>query len=232
MTTKSPDPRDAPVRPAATVVLLRDAPRGLEVLLTLRPKHLRFMGGAAVFPGGALSPADLDPGWNEHSALSRAEAAASMGEDDEAAALGAYVCALREAFEEVGFLVGSGSIDSVKRHDADDAAPFLASCVEHSVVLGTDRLVPAGRWVTPLGSPIRFDTVFFLAAADGWEPVPDPNEVAGCRWVTPTEALAELAEGDLMMAPPTVEMLQRLEAYETTARRVRGSDGSGAEGCR
>ena len=230
MTTDPPDSRDAPVRPAATVVLLRDTPRGIEVLLTLRPKHLRFMGGAAVFPGGSLAASDLDPAWAQHSALSRAEAAVSMGEEDEAAALGAYVCALREAFEEVGFIAGSGSIDAVMRHDAEDASAFLASCIEHSVVLATDRLVPAGRWVTPLGSPIRFDTVFFLAAADGWEPVPDPNEVAGCRWVTPADALAELAEGDLMMAPPTVEMLQRLEAYQTRADAFEGLKDQGLKG--
>jgi glyoxylase-like metal-dependent hydrolase (beta-lactamase superfamily II)/8-oxo-dGTP pyrophosphatase MutT (NUDIX family) len=189
------------------------------------------MGGAAVFPGGALSAADLDPRWDEHSALSRRDAAAATNDDDGASALGAYVCALREAFEEVGFLIGSGSIEAIERIEADDAAVFLDSCIEHSVVLATDRLVPAGRWVTPLGSPVRFDTMFFLAAADhGWEPVPDPNEVAGCMWMRPADALAELASGNLMMAPPTVEMLQRLEAYATRAEAFEGLKGQGLKG--
>src|SRR3989337_2221030 len=92
-------------RPAAQGVLLRDSDRGLEGLLTVRPEHLSFMGGAVVFPGGALAPADLDPRWEQASALDGRGAANALGEDDGRAALGAFVGALREAFEEVGFIV-------------------------------------------------------------------------------------------------------------------------------
>jgi 8-oxo-dGTP pyrophosphatase MutT (NUDIX family) len=45
-------------RQAATVILLRGADRELEVLLVKRNPAARFMGGAWVFPGGALSEAD------------------------------------------------------------------------------------------------------------------------------------------------------------------------------
>ncbi|MGH2915047.1 MAG: NUDIX hydrolase [Solirubrobacteraceae bacterium] len=45
-------------RLAATVILLRGGDAGLEVLLTQRNPRARFMGGAWVFPGGALSPGD------------------------------------------------------------------------------------------------------------------------------------------------------------------------------
>ena len=41
-------------RPAATVILLRGASRGLEVLMVKRNPQVRFMGGAWVFPGGAV----------------------------------------------------------------------------------------------------------------------------------------------------------------------------------
>jgi 8-oxo-dGTP pyrophosphatase MutT (NUDIX family) len=41
-------------RPAATVILLRGGPERLEVLLVRRNPAARFMGGAWVFPGGAL----------------------------------------------------------------------------------------------------------------------------------------------------------------------------------
>jgi 8-oxo-dGTP pyrophosphatase MutT (NUDIX family) len=49
-----------PVRPrvAATVIVLRGGDRGLEVLLVRRNPASRFMGGAWVFPGGAVDPAD------------------------------------------------------------------------------------------------------------------------------------------------------------------------------
>jgi 8-oxo-dGTP pyrophosphatase MutT (NUDIX family) len=45
-------------RPAATVILLRGADRALEVLLAQRNPQARFMGGAWVFPGGAVSVQD------------------------------------------------------------------------------------------------------------------------------------------------------------------------------
>jgi 8-oxo-dGTP pyrophosphatase MutT (NUDIX family) len=45
-------------RPAATVILLRGGATGLEVLLAQRNPGARFMGGAWVFPGGAVNPED------------------------------------------------------------------------------------------------------------------------------------------------------------------------------
>jgi 8-oxo-dGTP pyrophosphatase MutT (NUDIX family) len=41
-------------RPAATVILLRGGDQSLEVLLVRRNPEARFMGGAWVFPGGAV----------------------------------------------------------------------------------------------------------------------------------------------------------------------------------
>jgi 8-oxo-dGTP pyrophosphatase MutT (NUDIX family) len=45
-------------RPASTVMLLRGGADALEVLLVQRTPHARFMGGAWVFPGGAVNPED------------------------------------------------------------------------------------------------------------------------------------------------------------------------------
>ena len=42
-------------RPAATVILLRGDERALEVLLVRRNPEAKFMGGAWVFPGGAVN---------------------------------------------------------------------------------------------------------------------------------------------------------------------------------
>jgi 8-oxo-dGTP pyrophosphatase MutT (NUDIX family) len=49
-----------PARPAATLVLLRDSAQGPEVLLVQRNPRQRFMGGAWVFPGGAVHADDAD----------------------------------------------------------------------------------------------------------------------------------------------------------------------------
>ena len=206
-------------RPASTLVLLRQGSSGgLELLLTTRPKQMRFMGGAAVFPGGAMATADRDPRWRAISALSAAEAAELLGLDDPSEALGYFICALRETFEEVGFLLADGPLGSVRRDDADDAARFLESCAAADIRLRTDLLRPVGSWVTPLGAPVRFDARFFVANVPfDWEPEPDPREVDRCWWTTAAEALDELAAGRLMMAPPTIEMLQKLVGHSTLA---------------
>lgn len=47
-------------RAAATVILMRGGDSRLEVLLAQRNPAARFMGGAWVFPGGAVSPSDGD----------------------------------------------------------------------------------------------------------------------------------------------------------------------------
>jgi 8-oxo-dGTP pyrophosphatase MutT (NUDIX family) len=47
-------------RPAGTVVLLRPGPAGLEVLLLQRTQSAAFLGGAYVYPGGMVDPADGD----------------------------------------------------------------------------------------------------------------------------------------------------------------------------
>ena len=75
---------DAPTPPrqAATVIVLRGGDRTLEVLLVQRNPEQRFMGGAWVFPGGAVD--------------------AHEGEGDAAHRL----CAVREAEEEAGIALG------------------------------------------------------------------------------------------------------------------------------
>jgi 8-oxo-dGTP pyrophosphatase MutT (NUDIX family) len=49
-------------RKAASLILLRDSRGGPEVLLVQRNPEQRFMGGAWVFPGGALHEDESDPG--------------------------------------------------------------------------------------------------------------------------------------------------------------------------
>jgi 8-oxo-dGTP pyrophosphatase MutT (NUDIX family) len=68
-------------RPASTVVLLRDADRGLETLLLKRNKALIFAGGAWVFPGGAVDPEDLAAAAGDVNAASRIAAAREAREE-------------------------------------------------------------------------------------------------------------------------------------------------------
>jgi glyoxylase-like metal-dependent hydrolase (beta-lactamase superfamily II)/8-oxo-dGTP pyrophosphatase MutT (NUDIX family) len=187
------------------------------------------MGGVTVFPGGGVSRADLDPRWERASALDRAEAARLLGDLPGAEALGALVAGLRESYEEVGFVIGS-DVGGLGRPASDDPEGFLERCLDAGAVLATDRLMPAGRWITPNGFPLRFDTRFFLAEAPaGWDPDPNPDEVESCRWSTPGAALEDVRQGRARMAPPTIAMLQRLSGFDDVAwalAAIRVDDGN------
>jgi 8-oxo-dGTP pyrophosphatase MutT (NUDIX family) len=66
-------------RQAASLILLRDSDDGPEVLLVQRNPEQRFMGGAWVFPGGAVSKGEDDPG---NTAVRELEEEANVRLDD------------------------------------------------------------------------------------------------------------------------------------------------------
>jgi 8-oxo-dGTP pyrophosphatase MutT (NUDIX family) len=72
---------DFSLRPASTVVLLRDGSNGLETLLLKRNKALMFAGGLWVFPGGAIDPEDIEAAGGEMVAASRIAAAREAREE-------------------------------------------------------------------------------------------------------------------------------------------------------
>src|SRR5436853_1536430 len=80
----NPGPETTP-RPAATVIVLRGGGDGLEVLLVQRNPQARFMGGAWVFPGGAV---DAREGQGDNAlraaALRELQEEAGIELDDEA----------------------------------------------------------------------------------------------------------------------------------------------------
>ena len=61
----SEKPQPAEPRPAATILLLRDAPE-FQVLMVKRHHQIDFASGALVFPGGKTHAGDADPAWAEH----------------------------------------------------------------------------------------------------------------------------------------------------------------------
>ncbi|MFZ2294524.1 MAG: NUDIX hydrolase, partial [Polaromonas sp.] len=95
-----------PPRPAATVVMLRDAPNGLEVFLMKRHGLSDVLGGAYVFPGGKVDAADAELDMVAHmdQPLHALHAGLNEADINERTAGGLYVAALREAFEESGVL--------------------------------------------------------------------------------------------------------------------------------
>jgi 8-oxo-dGTP pyrophosphatase MutT (NUDIX family) len=85
------DPDAVPIRPAATVIPLRDGPGGPEVLVLRRDDNLAFHGGSWVFPGGRVDDEEL----------------AAAGHDEAAAARAA---ARREAREEAGLDIAESDL--------------------------------------------------------------------------------------------------------------------------
>ena len=131
-----------PVRPASTVVLLRENDGRVETLLLKRNKALRFAGGFWVFPGGAIDAAD------------RAEA----GDDLDRAA---RLAAAREAREEAGMIADPDAMVPLshwttpaveKRRFATwfFAAPIADDCAVPSITARSTRRAGSG-WRKPSG---------------------------------------------------------------------------------
>lgn len=227
-----PDPDAVPVRDAATVMLLRDGPGGMEVCMLLRNLQSDFVGGAFVFPGGAVDPSDGLPEV-EPLCAGLTDAEASRHLDVPSGGLAYWVAAVRESFEEAGVLVAVDADDRVVSFaDPEVAGRF----VEHrrAVDSGERRLVEVlgdeglridaagihyfSRWITPLGAPRRYDTRFFVAAAPPeQEPLHDDREVVASQWFTPAEALRRHDEGEITMIFPTVRTLVALDRFESAA---------------
>jgi len=220
MTTPAAPPGPAPSvvpKPASTVMLVRDRPGGgLEVFMVERHHQIDFAGGATVFPGGKLHESDAAPGLR-----ARCRGAAGLGDVQ----LGLHVAAIRECFEECGFLLarprGSEELVSAlqladlwKRYRGDVQAHRVSMetiAREEGLELATDMLVPFAHWITPEGMPKRFDTWFFLVPAPEEQILGhDGRELVGARWLTPAEALADADAGRRTIIFPTRMNLAKL----------------------
>jgi 8-oxo-dGTP pyrophosphatase MutT (NUDIX family) len=215
--------RDVPVRPAATVMLVRDAPGGLEVFMLRRTTNAAFAGGAFVFPGGRVDDADSAKALEPHcEGLDDRTASRTLGV--ERGGLAYWVAAVRECFEEAGVLLGrrhSGDpldLTNGERHAVYDGTLSMADlCAQHDLLLELGSVVYVAHWVTPRGETRRFDTRFFLAAAPhDQDPLHDDGETIASRWFAPVDALAALDAGEIVMMPPTIAQLRSLSEHRTT----------------
>jgi len=225
---------DVPIRPAATVMLVRDAAVGdVEVFVLRRTARAVFAAGVYVFPGGRVDAAD---GGDDGVCAGLDDAAASAALGLERGGLAYWVAAIRECFEESGILLagrrrGSGAAplgDDDRRLVHDGTVTMSELCRRHDLVLDAGSLRYVAHWVTPLGEPRRFDTRFFVAAApEGQEGRHDDTETVASRWVRPADALAEFAAGDLVLLPPTVTTLRWLAEASSVADVLERADAIG-----
>jgi 8-oxo-dGTP pyrophosphatase MutT (NUDIX family) len=202
-------------RDAATVMLLRDAPTGLEVFMMVRHDSMRFAAGALVFPGGSVDAADRELAEPTMDAF--------------------QVAALRETFEECGILLARAAggpalvaADRLLRLEAKYRAALttgeltLAAMLRaEDLTLAADLLVPFAHWITPASQPKRFDTRFYLAAAPPDQlGTHDGQEAVDSLWIAPAQAVTQTAAGRYKLVFATQLNLVKLARHKTVAEAL------------
>ena len=202
-----PQREPAPVRPAATVLLLRDSADGPQVLMTRRSLNASFAPGAYVFPGGAI---------DAHDATAHGLALRRPTQDD--TQLTEAIAAIRESWEELGILLartGTGTMvtQADLRHWSRQTSVF-EQCAQHGWKLAADGVFRLAHWITDRDLPRRFDVPFLVARMpDGQTPHADEQEQFEPTWVLPREALERHAAGSFFMIFPTIRTLERLQGF-------------------
>jgi glyoxylase-like metal-dependent hydrolase (beta-lactamase superfamily II)/8-oxo-dGTP pyrophosphatase MutT (NUDIX family) len=221
-------------RPAATLILVRDASHGLEVLLAKRTHLADFAGGAYVFPGGAVDSADHAPELAAlASGIDDVEASKRLGVKH--GGIGYWIAAIRECFEEAGLLFAHNrdevliDIDehtaqhfgSARRALAAGEASLLHLLQSNNLRLAADRLHYYSHWITGAGRPRRYDTRFFLAEAPARQtPSHDGEELVNHLWIQPAEAIELSTRGEISLMFPTLKTLESISKLRDVAAAV------------
>jgi len=204
----------------------------LEVLMVRRNLRSDFVGGAYVFPGGAVDP---------HDGGAEAEAACAGRTDAQASALlgvgsgglAYWVAVVRETFEEAGLLLAerpggpallAGDPDEEERFTGARAEVnagtrrFLDLCRDEGLAMQVGDIHYFAHWITPRGAPRRYDTRFFVAAAPpSQHAAHSAGETIAELWITPDEALARHRAGEIEVIFPTIRNLQVISRFSTSA---------------
>jgi 8-oxo-dGTP pyrophosphatase MutT (NUDIX family) len=211
---------------AATVVVVRDAPQGLEVLMLRRTQSRDHTSGAWVFPGGLL---DANDRRCHPLCVGIDDTAASGKLDVDSGGLDYYVAAIRECFEEAGILfavdergepidmlVDVGTRLAELREPLHDGRTSMAQiCETQGLRLAAGELHYIAHWVTPPGRVKRFDTRFFLAVLpQGQSSAHDALETVDHAWLRPADALARASELNLLT--PQRSLLATIGRHEHT----------------
>jgi 8-oxo-dGTP pyrophosphatase MutT (NUDIX family) len=211
-------------------MLVRDGRAGLEVFMLRRNPASVFVGGAYVFPGGAVDDADRHTDL-ESVCTGRTDAGASALLGIDRGGLAYWVAAIRECFEEAGVLLAhaaAGDSSTISLADEVVAARFQSYrtavyagnlrlsdlCRREGLRLAADQIHYFAHWITPVGAPRRYDTRFFVAAAPPEQtPLHDDEETVANVWVRPADALARFDAGEYDLIFPTIKSLQAIGQF-------------------
>ncbi|GJG95445.1 MBL fold metallo-hydrolase [Cupriavidus pauculus] len=227
VSTNPADPtRSKAMRFAASMLVLRDGPQGMEILMMRRPQRDDDRSaGAFVFPGGVLDAQDaaLHP-----LCAGLDDAAASARLQVEASGLDYYLCAVREAFEEANLLFAYDASGQVVRLDdlgpdvhqqLREAASYGGKGLAHvcemlGLKLAVDKLAYCAYWLTPPGLAKRFDTRFFMTLLPaGQTAIHDGVEAVEHRWMRPADVIDPA--NNLTLVNATRKILQSIAHFAT-----------------
>ncbi len=227
MEQKSTPAQAASIRSAASIVMVRDGPTGLEVFLVKRHGLSDVHGGVFVFPGGKVDTHDAAPEIHERLDMSATELHGALNEPDlsESAAAALHIAAIREAFEETTVLYAQGADEAraaVAWELMREGRGFEEVAQMMGLRLQARRLQPWSRWITPPISSVgavqrkRFDTRFFLATIpQGQLPRHDGHEAVDSVWLAPRQALQQYWDRQIEIAPPQMMSLINLSHHDS-----------------
>lgn len=127
------------------------------------------------------------------------------------------------AFMAGAFVFPGGRVDDADRSPSpgDELEAFRRAAVrelqeEAGVRVAPSEVVPIAHWVTPEIEIRRYDTRFFLVRMpEGQDARHDEGETTELVWLTPGDAVARAARGDIMLPPPTWTTLKQMQRHDS-----------------
>ena len=218
------------------MILLRDGAVSPEVLLLLRHARSEFLPDMYVFPGGRVEESDF--ALADHVAgITASQAAARLETVRGEEALGFYVAAVRETWEESGILLARRR-GSAELLDADAAHALaqhrlevqagrssFADLVEsEDLELACDLFAVHAHWITPEAVPRRFDTIFFATRTPpGQRALHDGHESTDHVWSRPEDAIDAARAGTRQVIFPTLLNLETLAGFSDSDAALEAS---------
>src|SRR5690554_381433 len=191
------------VKQSAAVVVTRDTPTGLELLLAQRALNRRFMAGFHAFFTGSKLLTDPD----------------------------LITCAARELFEESGLLITHDQIHTValndlsplgelRRHACSTELDFESELTKLNLTINTKRFQPRGSWLTPPWLLPTYKTEFLQVHlhADLFDDLATDNllqnlqtqEFESAAWIKPAHAIQQWDDGQIFLSTPIERVIRAL----------------------